>query len=464
MTNKGQKLFIRIVCIILAVVLAGSVLVTILASSAGAVTEAEIKKLQEELSGIRQRQKELKSEINSIEYEKKQIIAKKQVLDQRMELTLQVIDNLTAQIGQYEIYINEKQQEVEARQAAENEQWEQYKVRIRAMEENGTVSYYAIIFGARDFADMLSRIDMISSIMDYDESLYQKLVSARKAAENEQWEQYKVRIRAMEENGTVSYYAIIFGARDFADMLSRIDMISSIMDYDESLYQKLVSARKATEAAKATLEGVKAEMEDKRQEQQDAEAELEVEQQEAIDLLNTLQDNLEEAQALYDQVSEEEDALKDEITKKQKELEATQRVKGTGKFIWPVDSNVVTSPFGPRNTGIAGASTNHKGVDLKASTGAKIYASDTGTVITSALSSSYGNYVVIDHGNGYTTLYAHMSKRAVKQGDKVTKGQVIGYAGATGIANGPHCHFEIWDHGNRVNPLKFFDSSTYIVR
>lgn len=400
MTNKGQKLFIRIVCIILAVVLAGSVLVTILASSAGAVTEAEIKKLQEELSGIRQRQKELKSEINSIEYEKKQIIAKKQVLDQRMELTLQVIDNLTAQIGQYEIYINEKQQEVEARQAAENEQWEQYKVRIRAM----------------------------------------------------------------EENGTVSYYAIIFGARDFADMLSRIDMISSIMDYDESLYQKLVSARKATEAAKATLEGVKAEMEDKRQEQQDAEAELEVEQQEAIDLLNTLQDNLEEAQALYDQVSEEEDALKDEITKKQKELEATQRVKGTGKFIWPVDSNVVTSPFGPRNTGIAGASTNHKGVDLKASTGAKIYASDTGTVITSALSSSYGNYVVIDHGNGYTTLYAHMSKRAVKQGDKVTKGQVIGYAGATGIANGPHCHFEIWENGNRVNPLKFFDSSTYIVR
>ncbi len=400
MTNKGQKLFIRIVCVILAVVLAGSVLVTILASSAGAVTEEEIKKLQEELSGIRQQQKELKSEINSIEYEKKQIIAKKQVLDQRMELTLQVIDNLTAQIGQYEIYIGEKQQEVEACQAAENEQWEQYKVRIRAM----------------------------------------------------------------EENGTVSYYAIIFGARDFADMLSRIDMISSIMDYDETLYQKLVSARKATEESKATLESVKAEMEGKRQEQQDAEAELEVEQQEAIDLLNTLQDNLEEAQALYDQVSEEEDALKDEITKKQKELEATQKVKGTGKFIWPVDSNVVTSPFGNRNTGIAGASTNHKGVDLKAPTGAKIYASDTGTVITSALSSSYGNYVVIDHGNGYTTLYAHMSKRAVKQGDKVTKGQVIGYSGATGIANGPHCHFEIWDHGNRVNPLKFFDSSTYIVR
>ena len=400
LTNKGQKLFIRIICVVLALVLAGSVLVSILASSAGAVTEEEIKKLQEELSGIRQQQKELKSEINSIEYEKKQIIAKKQVLDQRMELTLQVIDNLTAQIGQYEIYINEKQQEVEACQAAENEQWEQYKVRIRAM----------------------------------------------------------------EENGTVSYYAIIFGARDFADMLSRIDMISSIMDYDESLYQKLVSARKLTEERKATLEGVKAEMEGKRQEQQDAEAELEVEQQEAIDLLNTLQDNLEEAQALYDQVSEEEDALKDEITKKQKELAATQRVKGTGKFIWPVDSNVVTSPFGSRNTGIAGASTNHKGVDLKAPTGAKIYASDTGTVITSALSSSYGNYVVIDHGNGYTTLYAHMSKRAVKQGDKVTKGQVIGYSGATGIANGPHCHFEIWENGNRVNPLKFFDSSTYIVR
>ena len=400
MTNKTQKLFIRIICVILAVVLAGSVLVTILASSAGAVTEAEIKKLQEELSGLRQQQKELKSEINSIEYEKKQIIAKKQVLDQRMELTLQVIDNLTAQIGQYEIYIGEKQQEVEARQAAENEQWEQYKVRIRAM----------------------------------------------------------------EENGTVSYYAIIFGARDFADMLSRIDMISSIMDYDETLYERLVEARKATENAKATLESVKADMEAKREEQKQAQADLEVEQQEATDLILQLQDNIDEYQKVYEEKSADEDRLKDEIIQMQREYEASQRVKGTGRFLWPVDSNVVTSGWGGRNTGIPGASTNHGGVDLKALTGANIYATDTGTVIKSAYSSSYGNFIVIDHGNGYCSLYGHMSKRLKSVGDVVNRGDLIGLSGATGIVNGPHLHFEIWENGNRINPLQFFDSSTYVVR
>lgn len=400
MSNKTQKLFIRIICIVLAVLMAASVLVSILASTAGAVTKEDIEGLQEELAGLRQQEKEIRSQINSLEYEQAQIMAKKQVLDQRIEVTISIIDNYSAQIEQYGVYIQEKQEEVEQRQAEEEEQWELYKTRIRAM----------------------------------------------------------------EENGTVSYYAIIFGARNFSDLLSRIDMISSIMDYDESLYERLVEARKATEDAKATLESVKADMETKRTEQQEAQAELEIEQQEAIDLIDQLQGNIEEYQSVLDQKSEEEDRLKDKITQMQKEYEASQRAKGTGNFIWPVDSNVVTSGFGGRNTGIAGASTNHKGVDLKALTGANIYAADTGTVITSEYSSSYGNYIVIDHGNGYCTLYGHMSKRVAKAGDVVTRGQVIGYSGATGIANGPHLHFEVWLNGNRINPLQFFDSSTYIVR
>ncbi len=400
MSNKTQKLVIRIICIVLAVVLAASVLVSILASSAGAVTKEDIEGLQEELAGLRQQEKEIRSQINSLEYEQSQIVAKKQVLDQRIEVTISIIENYTAQIEQYGVYIQEKQAEVEQRQAEEDEQWELYKTRIRAM----------------------------------------------------------------EENGTVSYYAIIFGARDFADMLSRIDMISSIMDYDESLYERLAEARKATEDAKATLESVKADMETKRAEQQQAQADLETEQQEASDLIVQLQANIDEYQAVLDQKSEEEDRIKDEITQMQKEYEANQRAKGTGRFIWPVDSNVVTSGFGSRNTGIAGASTNHKGVDLKALTGANIYASDGGTVIKSEYSSSYGNYIVIDHGNGYCTLYGHMSKRAAKVGDVVAQGQVVGLSGATGIANGPHCHFEVWLNGNRINPLQFFDSSTYVMR
>ena len=400
MNNKAQKIFIRVMCVVLAVLMAASVLISILASTAGAVTQDEIDKLQKDLDGLRQQQKDLKSEINSAKYEKSQLTEKKKLLDQRIEVTMDVIANYDAQIEQYGILITEKEEEV----------------------------------------------------------------AQRKADEEAQWEQYKVRIRAMEENGTVSYYAIIFGARDFSDLLTRIDMISSIMDYDESLYQRYVSAREATESAKATLESVQADMEVKRQEQQEAKDQLEVEQQEAIDLINALQDDITQMQAVYDAKAADEDALKAEITKLQKELEASRRVKGTGQFQWPVDSNVVTSGFGGRNTGIAGASTNHKGVDLKALTGANIYASDTGTVITSAYSSSYGNYIVIDHGNGYCSLYGHMSKRLVSKGDTVQKGQKIGLSGATGIVNGPHLHFEIWKNGVKINPLQFFDSSTYIVR
>ena len=184
MNNKAQKIFIRVMCVVLAVLMAASVLISILASTAGAVTQDEIDKLQKDLDGLRQQQKDLKSEINSAKYEKSQLTEKKKLLDQRIEVTMDVIANYDAQIEQYGILITEKEEEVAQRKADEEAQWEQYKVRIRAMEENGTVSYYAIIFGANDFADMLSRIDMISSIMDYDNALYDKLVASRKATED----------------------------------------------------------------------------------------------------------------------------------------------------------------------------------------------------------------------------------------------------------------------------------------
>ncbi len=400
MSNKAQKIVIRVICVILALLMAGSVLLYVL-PSAGAVTKAEIEKKEEELKAIRQQLKETQSQINSLEYDQAQALAKKTVLDNQMELTQKIIDNLNEQILEYGNLIEEKEAEVGERQAEENEQWERYKVRIRAM----------------------------------------------------------------EENGTISYYAIIFGARDFADMLSRIDMIGSIMDYDENLYEKLVAAREATEAAKADLEQTKVELEDKRVEQKDAQQDLERQIEEAGQLIQQIESDIDQAQEFYDQVSEDEDRVKDEVEELQKEYDRQHtKVVGTGRFIWPVDSNVVTSGFGSRNTGIAGASTNHKGVDLKAGYGANIYAADSGTVLVSALSSSYGNYITISHGNGYTTLYGHMSKRLVKAGDTVKQGQVIGYAGATGIANGPHLHFEIWENGNRVNPLKYFSAGSYVVR
>ena len=129
----------------------------------------------------------------------------------------------------------------------------------------------------------------------------------------------------------------------------------------------------------------------------------------------------------------------------------------SGGYIWPeTASKRITSPMGGRNTGIKGASTNHKGVDIGGvGYSTNVLATKAGIVITSERSSSYGNYVVISHGSGNTTLYAHMSSRSVKEGDVVSQGQVIGVTGSTGISSGPHLHYEITEGGVRVDPLNY---------
>lgn len=398
MSNKTQKIFVKIICVVLALLMVGSVLTIALSVGAGAASQSALDKLKNEANELKQRKNEIKSEINSLNADKTDAINQKKLLDDKIEVTEEIIENLDAQIVEFGNLINEKELEVQQRQAAENEQWDKYKVRVRAM----------------------------------------------------------------EENGVISYYAIIFGANSFADMLARIDMISSIMDYDEQVYQQLVSARQATEGAKASLEETKSNMEGTRGEYAEAERTLEEELAEAEALIEQITADMEQAQELYDQVAAEQTEVQNKILKMEEELRRqNSRVVGTGTFKWPADSNVVTSGFGSRNTGIAGASTNHKGLDIKAGYGANIYAADSGTVLVSEKNSSYGNYITISHGNGYTTLYGHMSKRLVKAGDTVKKGQVIGYAGATGIANGPHLHFEIWKNGNKINPGQFFTGLVY---
>ncbi len=402
MNSRFQKIFIRVMAVVLAILMAASVLVGVLSATAGATTKDEIKELQDDLKGIQQKLKDIKAQINSLEYEQSVVIAQKQVLDSRIELTGQMIENLEQQIAKYDQLIDEKEAEVADRQRQEEEQWEKYKVRIRAM----------------------------------------------------------------EENGTVSYYAIIFGANDFADMLSRIDMISSIMEYDNTLYDRLVAARQATQAAQVQLEETRGEFESTKAELQDAQSELEIQRLEAEALIASIQDDVDAQRALYEQADKDEEQLKKDLAKAEEEYRRQQQsqVKGTGQFMWPVDSNYVTSRFGGRDTGIAGASTNHKGIDIgRTGYGAKIYAADSGTVLVSSSNSSSGNYVVISHGDGVTTHYAHMSKRAVKAGQTVKKGDVIGYTGATGVTNGPHLHFEIRINGVSQNPLNYFKAGSYTL-
>lgn len=394
-----NKTFVRIICIVLAVLMALSVIVVAIGSYAyAAPTREDLKKLNNQYADIKQRLNELDSKINDYEFDEQVATARKEILDEKVGLIMQEISNLEEQIDTYTQLIADKELE------------------IARLQEQQDI----------------------------------------------QWELYKTRIRAMEENGAVTYYAILFGASDFSDLLFRLDAIESIMEYDEGVYEKLLAAEKATRNAKDELNDTKLEMENTIVEKEAAEAELQLQIEEANKLIEELEKNIEEYKAYYQETEDERARLYKEIVQMENDIkkaeEEAKRVKGTGVFQWPAGkAGHITSKFGWRYHPILKVNKYHEGIDIGGlGYGCDVYAADGGTVITSALSDTYGNYIVISHGNGYTTLYAHLSQRLVSKGDTVKKGALIGYVGSTGRSNGPHLHFEIWVNGERTDPLKYF--------
>ena len=391
----------RIIAIVLALIMLISVLFGVLSAlTAGAnVTQAQIDRLREERREIQRRKQEVQSQINALEFEKRTEIAKKEVLDDRIMLTGYEIENITETIHDYTLLIEEKEIELE---------------------------------------------------------------EARKD-EAGQFQLYKERVRRMEENGSISYLEIIFGASSFSDLLARIDFVGDIMRADVRKYEDLVEARNVTAAAVESLERTKDELEEERVLQEEKQAELVEQIAEASAIIAQLEANIETESELHREVAAEEERIQREINARVEELrrqEAARRartVAGSGRLIWPLPSSAnVTSGFGARMHPTFRVIRQHHGIDVAASHGANIIASDRGTVITSAYNSSYGHYVVISHGNGTTTLYAHMSSRRVSQGQTVEQGQVIGLVGSTGVSTGPHLHFEVSVNGTRRDPMSFF--------
>ncbi|MBR2895434.1 MAG: peptidoglycan DD-metalloendopeptidase family protein, partial [Oscillospiraceae bacterium] len=266
------------------------------------------------------------------------------------------------------------------------------------------------------------------------------------------------RARAMEEGGVPSFWSVLFDSVDFSDLLSRLSDVQVVIDYDQSVLNNLRTIQTQIEDKQAYQENLKSEAEAAKVKLEQQKQELAAQRQEANELVKELQANVEANEAILKEIDAEEERIQKEILKKTAELAAQMNWSASvGGYIWPVTaSRRITSNYGGRDTGIKGASTNHKGVDIGGvGYNSKIVAAKAGIVVTSAYSSSYGNYVVISHGAGNTTLYAHMSSRSVKEGDRVNQGQVIGVSGSTGISSGPHLHYEIVENGSRVDPKKY---------
>ena len=375
-------------------------MVTMILGGAGAVTQSEIDALKAEQAASQARQDELEEQLADAEADQAEAQQRRQLLQAQLDAINNEIENIDKQIAYYDQEIAQK----EAEQAE------------------------------------------------------------AEANEEAQYELFCQRVRAMEEEGRVSYWSILFNSESFSEMLDRLADIDAVMAYDNQVMDELIAIREEIIALRTQLETSRAEEQAARDQQAAKQAEQQAKVAEAQELLDQINADVAEVNRQLDAESEAAAEIQAEIAQKQKQLEEQRRqnnitIDSETSYLWPLPGYYrLSSLFGYRIHPITGEAHSHTGIDIPAPGNTPILACKSGQVVTSAYHYSYGNYVVIDHGNGNSTLYAHMSSRAVSEGDMVTQGQTIGYVGTTGSSTGNHLHLEVRDNYTRVDPESKFPS------
>ena len=264
----------------------------------------------------------------------------------------------------------------------------------------------------------------------------------------------------MEENGSYTYLSLLFGSQSLGELLSNLDMIGEIMEADQRSYDEYVAARENSERIQAEYESMLTDLDAKQAELEDEQAALEEQIAHAQQLIVELEAQIETDREAYEAELAREAELESQIQDMIAELErqeAANSITSTGTYIWPLPGYSPGSAYGWRIHPIWGDMRFHAGEDIGAPSGTPILAADSGvaTVIPNN-GNGYGNYIMINHGGGRVTLYAHMSAFAVSNGATVTQGQVIGYVGSTGNSTGPHLHFEVRVNGATTDPKSYF--------
>lgn len=290
-------------------------------------------------------------------------------------------------------------------------------------------------------------------------------LAASEAEQAAQYERMKERIRYMVEHDSTSYLSILLSAESFADFLNRWEIVKQINLRDDRLFDELKDIRDTVAAEKLELEQTQAEAQETKAQMDANMTELESQREAKVAQQQKIESQKNEANAAYAAMIEQEEELMAEYKKAAAQL-ATQSTYVGGTFMWPLSAanNVITCKYGYRTHPVTGKYKLHTGIDLRATTGTKVYAANGGTVTTSGYSSAWGNYIIINHGGGYTTLYAHLSRRNVSKGATVKQGDVIGLSGNTGYSTGPHLHFEINKNGSSYDPLTEFKGFNYVFK
>jgi murein DD-endopeptidase MepM/ murein hydrolase activator NlpD len=261
------------------------------------------------------------------------------------------------------------------------------------------------------------------------------------------------RLVVLHEQGEVTYLEVLLSATDFKDFLTRYEMVNSIIEQDVDLIASINQDKQDLEMRKSDLEVKKKELENALKQQESMRAQLDEQKAEKKQILASVQNE----RAAFEKALQELEETSRQLEQMIRQLQGgSSEALGTGVYTWPTPGfTTITSPYGMRYHPILKTRKMHTGVDIGAPMSATIVAADSGKVIHAGWMGGYGQVIVIDHGNGVSTLYAHQSAFLVGNGATVSKGQAIGKVGSTGWSTGPHLHFEVRINGSYTDPMPY---------
>ena len=428
-----KKTLISVVAVIMAFLLVMSLMLSVMGSAgvfaADSSFQDQIDDIEAQKEQLQSEREDMQANINDLMSQRETVLEKKAVLDEQNQYAIEEIELINEQIDLYNELLEQKSAELEEAEKAEAEQYELYRDRVRAMEENGNYTYLDIIFRCHSIGELLSAMDDISEIMDADERLFEQYKATR-----EQTEQVKAEYESTLDDLGKTQDELEADKAELEQQIAEATALIADLDEDiEAAQQEYLANEAAEQALNSQMNSIAQQM-------------WELEQQQGG---NT------------DTGSDTGESGGNESGSGTVTAPDTSVVTGT--YVWPCPSSTyITSRYGNRIHPIFGTERFHSGIDINASEGSTVLAADGGTVTVATYSSSYGNYIMIYHSNGTYTLYAHLSSMSVSVGQTVTQGQVIGYSGSTGWVTGPHLHFEMRNaSGGTIDPTQYFSGLSY---